>query len=45
MIIKRLEIENYRALKAVDVGCDELTVLLGRNGAGKSSSGKWGHIE
>lgn len=37
MIIKRLEIENFRSLKAVDVGCDELTVLLGRNGAGKSS--------
>lgn len=37
MIIKRVEIENFRSLKAVDVWCEDLTVLLGRNGAGKSS--------
>jgi putative ATP-dependent endonuclease of OLD family len=37
MIIERIEVENFRSLKNVDVGCDELTVLLGRNGAGKSS--------
>ena len=37
MIIERIEVENFRSLKEVNVGCEELTVLLGRNGAGKSS--------
>lgn len=37
LIIERIEIENFRSLKEVNVGCEELTVLLGRNGAGKSS--------
>lgn len=37
MIINRVEVENFRALKKVDVSCEELTVLLGRNGTGKSS--------
>lgn len=37
MIIERIEIKNFRSLKDVNVGCEELTVLLGRNGTGKSS--------
>lgn len=37
MIIVRVEVENFRALKEVDVDFNELTVLLGRNGTGKSS--------
>lgn len=37
MIIVRIEIENFRSLKNIDVECDNLTVLLGRNGTGKSS--------
>ena len=31
MIIERIEVENFRSLKDVNVGCEELTVLLGRN--------------
>lgn len=37
MIIQRLETNNFRALKQVDLECDSLVALLGRNGAGKSS--------
>ena len=37
MIIERVEVENFRSLKGIDVGCEELTVLLGRNGTGKST--------
>lgn len=37
MIIERVEINNYRSLKKVDLHCDELVAILGRNGAGKSS--------
>jgi len=37
MIIERVEVENFRSLKDINVGCEELTVLLGRNGTGKST--------
>lgn len=37
MIIERVEVENFRSLKNIIVGCEELTVLLGRNGTGKST--------
>jgi putative ATP-dependent endonuclease of OLD family len=45
MIIKRVEIKNYRSLKAIDLDCNSvashegraLVALLGRNGVGKSS--------
>lgn len=45
MIIQRLEVNNFRSLKSVDIECDEpgvadsraLVGILGRNGGGKSS--------
>ena len=37
MIIERVEIRNFRSLLEVDLNCNELTSILGRNGAGKSS--------
>lgn len=37
MIIERIGISHYRALKDVDIQCDNLVAILGRNGAGKSS--------
>lgn len=37
MIIQRIELENFRALKEVNLRCDNLLAILGRNGAGKSS--------
>lgn len=37
MIIERVEISNYRALRDVDLTCDNLLAILGRNGTGKSS--------
>lgn len=37
MIIQNIHIENFRSLKDVDINCDELTAIIGRNGAGKSS--------
>jgi putative ATP-dependent endonuclease of the OLD family len=37
MIIKRVDVRNFRSLKEASLDCDELTVLVGRNGAGKSS--------
>jgi hypothetical protein len=37
MIIERVEVENFRALRSIDTSCDNLTVFLGRNGTGKSS--------
>jgi len=37
MLIQRLEISNFRSLRSIDLGCDELIALLGRNGGGKSS--------
>lgn len=45
MLIRRVEISNYRSLKSIDLDCGEpsgsssraLVALLGRNGGGKSS--------
>ncbi|MGH2567707.1 MAG: AAA family ATPase, partial [Bacteroidota bacterium] len=37
MIIRQIELTNFRALKLVDIQCDSLLAILGRNGAGKSS--------
>lgn len=37
MIIERIEIENFRSLKDIDIGCDDLTAIIGRNGTGKST--------
>lgn len=37
MIIKRIEIENFRSLEKVKVDCEGLVALVGRNGSGKSS--------
>lgn len=37
MIIKQIEVQNFRALKDVSVDCSGLAAFVGRNGAGKSS--------
>jgi putative ATP-dependent endonuclease of OLD family len=37
MIIRRVEVKNFRSIREGCIDCDELTVLIGRNGAGKSS--------
>ena len=37
MIIKRVEVKNFRGIREASIDCDDLTVLIGRNGAGKSS--------
>lgn len=37
MILKSLRIENYRSIRDVTLGCDNLTILVGANGSGKSS--------
>jgi putative ATP-dependent endonuclease of OLD family len=37
VIIKRIEVSNFRALRSVDIDCTNLLAILGRNGAGKSS--------
>ncbi|ASJ05368.1 ATP-dependent nuclease [Thermococcus barossii] len=37
MRIVGIEIENFRSLKHVTIPIDDLTILIGRNGAGKSS--------
>ncbi len=37
MIIKHLEIQNFRTLKNVSIEFDELIAILGRNGCGKST--------
>jgi energy-coupling factor transporter ATP-binding protein EcfA2 len=37
MIIERIEIRNFRSLREIDLDCSELTTILGRNGAGKST--------
>ncbi|MGE3800603.1 MAG: AAA family ATPase [Candidatus Kapaibacterium sp.] len=36
-MITRIQIENYRSIEKVDVSLENLTVLVGRNGAGKSA--------
>jgi putative ATP-dependent endonuclease of OLD family len=37
MLIKRVEVNNFRSLRNAYLDCDNLTALLGRNGSGKSS--------
>jgi putative ATP-dependent endonuclease of OLD family len=37
MIIENIHIENFRSLKDVDINCDALTAIIGRNGTGKST--------
>jgi putative ATP-dependent endonuclease of OLD family len=37
MIIESIQIENFRCIKKAQLSCDELTVIIGRNGSGKSS--------
>lgn len=36
-MITRVQIKNYRSIAEADVGLDRMTVLVGRNGSGKSS--------
>jgi predicted ATP-dependent endonuclease of OLD family len=37
MNIKNVYVKNFRAIREASLDCDMLTVILGRNGAGKSS--------
>lgn len=37
MLIKSIEVKNFRAIKNQTLKCDDLTALVGRNGSGKSS--------
>lgn len=37
MIIKSVEVKNFRSIREACLGCDNLTAIVGRNGAGKSS--------
>jgi putative ATP-dependent endonuclease of the OLD family len=37
MIIENIHIENFRSLRDVDINCDTLTAIIGRNGTGKST--------
>lgn len=37
MLIKKIKIENFRSLKNIEIECDNLIAILGRNGTGKSS--------
>lgn len=37
MLIKTVEVKNFRAIKDEVLQCDDLTALVGRNGSGKSS--------
>ena len=37
MILKSIRVENYRSIKDEILYCDDLTVLVGTNGSGKSS--------
>lgn len=37
MKIVNIEVKNFRCLHKVDIPCENLTVLVGRNGTGKSS--------
>jgi putative ATP-dependent endonuclease of the OLD family len=37
MIIRCVEVKNFRAIRDCKIDCDNLTAILGRNGAGKSS--------
>ncbi|TSA06818.1 MAG: DUF2813 domain-containing protein [Deltaproteobacteria bacterium] len=37
MIIENIHIENFRSLRDVNINCDELMAIIGRNGTGKST--------
>lgn len=37
MIVQRVDVRNFRSLFDASIACDQLTALVGRNGAGKSS--------
>lgn len=37
MIIESIYVENFRCIKKEQLDCDALTVIIGRNGSGKSS--------
>ena len=37
MIIKSVEVKNFRSIREAGLDCDNLTAIVGRNGAGKSS--------
>jgi len=37
MIVKTLHVKNFRSILDEGINCDNLTVLVGRNGSGKSS--------
>jgi AAA15 family ATPase/GTPase len=37
MIIKSVEVKNFRSIRETILDCDNLTAIIGRNGAGKSS--------
>jgi predicted ATP-dependent endonuclease of OLD family len=37
MIVKKVEVKNFRSLKESNLSCDNLVAILGRNGSGKSS--------
>ena len=37
MIVKALHVKNFRSILDERIDCDNLTVLVGRNGTGKSS--------
>jgi energy-coupling factor transporter ATP-binding protein EcfA2 len=37
MVIRRIEVQNYRSLRNIDILTNDLVALLGRNGAGKSN--------
>jgi len=37
MIIECVEVKNFRSIREARLDCDDLTAIVGRNGAGKSS--------
>jgi len=37
MLIKSVEVKNFRSIREASLDCDNLTAIVGRNGAGKSS--------
>jgi len=37
ILIKKIEVKNFRSIRETYLDCDNLTAIVGRNGAGKSS--------
>ena len=37
MIIKSVEVKNFRSIQKACMDCNNITIIVGRNGAGKSS--------